>query len=189
MPRLQVGLSVTPVLQFRHKPHTKCILCLSCGIAQPVQRLTRDWTVRGFNPVRGWNFFDPSRLTLVPTRTPVQWVPALFAPLKPVVAWRSAHTPSSASVEHGQTLNFTSASVSGNLDLCPPCGIWSGIWFFKYPVLVLSDFITVLRLVEFSTSVTFNGFYNSFGACVRACRFCWQELCFITCRWEFENLK
>ena len=33
---------------------------------------------------------------------------------------------------------------------------------------MLSDFITVLRLVESSTSVTFNGFYNSFGACVHA---------------------
>jgi hypothetical protein len=42
-------------------------------VAQSVQRLTRDWTVRGSNLV-GARFFAQA---LVPTQPPVQWIPGL----------------------------------------------------------------------------------------------------------------
>jgi len=59
------------------------------GIAQTVQRLATDWTVRGSNPGGGTRFSPPVQTGPGPSQPPaVQWRPSLFLGDKAAGAWR-----------------------------------------------------------------------------------------------------
>ena len=63
------------VLKLDVKLRCQKVKCQVVRVAQSVERLATDWTVRGSNP-GGGEIFRPSRPPLGPTQPSVQWVPA-----------------------------------------------------------------------------------------------------------------
>ena len=64
------------------------------GIAQLVQRLATGWTVRGLTPGGGRDFPYPSRPSLGPAQSPIQWILGLSGGGKAAGAWCWPPTPS-----------------------------------------------------------------------------------------------
>ena len=100
----------------------------------------------------GQDFLHPSRTSLEPTQTPVQWVQGLFPWNKAGGAWRWAPTPSNAEVKETVELNLFSPPGPSR----PALG-WNLIFPLSFKFLVHSTknliFYTVSSVLCISTTI------------------------------------